>query len=353
MTDNEILDWLRESDSTRLATLWREADAVRRERVGDAVHLRGLVEISNYCVRQCRYCGLRSGNKALERYRMNADEILSCAHEAVRLGYGTIVMQSGEDYGIKTKWMAEIIREIKIHTRLAVTLSLGERPDRDLAAWRDAGADRYLLRFETSNPALYRRIHPSLPNRASDRLAILARLRGLGYEVGSGVMVGIPGQTYRDLAHDIALFRQLDLDMVGIGPYIPHPATPLGAGGRIRRIDLADQVSNTEGMACTVVALTRLVCPEANIPSTTALATINSESGHEHGLQRGANVLMPNITPTAYRSKYEIYPGKGSIEEISAASGSSFRHRLTAIGRRVARGAGSRTHRTGAVSRIA
>jgi biotin synthase len=337
-----ILAWLREEDPARLEALWQQADATRRAHVGDAVHLRGLIEISNHCVRQCGYCGLRAAHRDLERYRMTTGEILECAHQAHRFGYGTVVLQSGEDYGITAGWLADVVRQIKADTGLAVTLSLGERPDPDLALWRTAGADRYLLRFETSDLALYRLIHPSLPARPSDRLAILQTLRDLGYEVGSGIMVGIPGQGWDSLATDLETFRALDLDMIGIGPYLSHPATPLGSGEQTRVLPVGQQVPNTEIMVYKAVALARLVCPEANIPSTTALATINRENGRELGLMRGANVTMPNLTPVAHREKYEIYPGKACINETAEACQVGLRHRIAAIGRQVGAGPGGR-----------
>ncbi len=276
---DDILAWLRETDAARLEVLWRAADETRRRHVGDAVHLRGLIEISNYCVRACGYCGLRAANQEIERYRMSSDEILQCAHDAEAWGWGTVVMQSGEDYGLKTAWIARIVRRIKAETGLAVTLSFGERPEEDLAAWREAGADRYLLRFETSDDELYKLIHPDLPGRTSDRMAILATLQRLGYEAGSGVMIGIPGQTYASVADDIDLFRSIDLDMIGIGPYIAHPETPLGDHSWARQIPAAEQIPSDELTVYKVVALTRLVCPDANIPSTTALATINKAAG--------------------------------------------------------------------------
>ncbi|HRY30452.1 MAG TPA: radical SAM protein, partial [Elusimicrobiota bacterium] len=234
MNRPEILRWLREGRPSDLKTLWSRADAARRKNVGDAVHLRGLVEISNHCVRSCAYCGINRAHRGITRYRMTAHEVLACARQAVGLGYGTVVLQAGEDPGLRRAAVADLVRRIKKDTGLAVTLSLGERDDGDLVAWKQAGADRYLLRFETSNPDLYARIHPSLPGRPSDRFALLRRLRALGYEVGSGVMIGIPGQTYESLADDIETFARLDLDMIGMGPYIAHPSTPLGvdaAGG--------------------------------------------------------------------------------------------------------------------------
>ena len=338
----EILDWLQETDPNRLEELWREADRVRKESVGNEVHLRGLIEISNYCVRLCGYCGIRAANHEIERYRLNADEILECSREANGYGYGTVVLQSGEDYGIVASWLAEVVRRIKAETGLAVTLSLGERPDEDLAAWREAGADRYLLRFETSDHRLYELIHPSLPGRKSDRFAILATLRELGYEVGSGVMIGIPGQRFKSLADDIDLFRSMDLDMIGVGPYISHPGTPLGSGQLPPGLPPKEQVPNSELMAYKVVALTRLVCPQSNIPSTTALATLNLESGREYGLMRGANVIMPNLTQPKYRSLYEIYPAKACLFESAQETHICLKQRIESIGRVVGRGPGPR-----------
>jgi biotin synthase len=344
MTRETSEQWLRETDEARLEELWRQADATRRQHVGDAVHLRGLVEFSNVCVRQCAYCGLRAGNRALTRYRMSAAEILECARQAVEFGYGTVVLQSGEDPDCTAAWLAEVVSAIKRETPLAVTLSVGERALADLARWRAAGADRYLIRFETSNRGLYERIHPALPGVISDRFAILRQLRELGYEVGSGVLVGIPGQTYADLAEDIAWFQRLDLDMIGVGPYIPHPQTPLGrqvqAGETVAHVDADEQPPASELMTYKMVALTRLACPRANIPSTTALATLNKTSGRELGLARGANIVMPNLTPVQYRAYYEIYPAKVCIAETADICHGCMTQRIHSIGRTVGAGRG-------------
>lgn len=340
MDKNQIIAWLREEDDQKLEELWHEADETRIAHVGDQVHLRGLIEISNYCVRRCGYCGINAGNRHIERYRMTEEEIMDCVRKAVDFGYGTVVMQAGEDYGIRREWMADIIRRIKAETPLAVTLSLGERPDEDLLAWREAGADRYLIRFETSNRELYNRIHPPLGQTPSDRFAILRTLKDMGYETGSGVMIGIPGQTYHDLACDILAFHDLDLDMIGVGPFIPHAATPLGCLPPVNA--KIDQVPNTEIMAYKVIALARLVCPDANIPSTTALASLNKETGRELGLMRGANIVMPNLTPPRYRMMYEIYPNKACINETSEACASCLPMRIINIGRTLGSGQGSR-----------
>jgi biotin synthase len=339
MTRDEILQWLREEDEVRLEALWSLADRVRRENVGDAVHLRGLIELSSHCVRACGYCGLRAANRGLERYRMTEEEILGSAQSALAFGYGTVVLQAGEDPGITAEWMAGMVRRIKAETGLAVTLSLGERPEADLRLWREAGANRYLLRFETSDPDLYRRIHPPAPGSPPHRVDLLKILARLGYEVGSGIMIGIPGQSFESLAADISLFRDLDLDMIGVGPYLPHPRTPLAAGAPLAA---GEQVPNTEAMTYKVIALTRLVRPDANIPSTTALATVNRATGRELGLQRGANVVMPNLTPARYRKLYEIYPSKACIMETPDDCHHCLMGRIRSIGRTVGKGPGGR-----------
>jgi biotin synthase len=365
MQRNEILYWLRETDSTRLEDLWRLADQTRQQFVGGEVHLRGLIELSNYCVRLCGYCGLRAGNLSLERYRLSDHEILDCARKAVEFGYGTVVLQAGEDPELTGQRIAALVRRIKAETPLAVTLSLGERDEEELVAWREAGADRYLLRFETSNRELYERIHPARKGKwqpaindsaeggspifagtktgAVPRMAILATLRRLGYEVGSGVMIGIPGQSYDDLANDIEWFARLNLDMIGVGPYLPHPDTPLGSASQTGTAAIlveGEQTPATEAMTYKVIALARLACPRANIPATTALATLNKQQGRELGLVRGANVVMPNLTPTKYRALYEIYPEKACIAETGEACHRCLSGRIASIGRKPGQGRG-------------
>jgi biotin synthase len=342
----KILDWLREDRDERLAELWCRADETRRRHVGDAVHLRGLVELSNHCVRQCTYCGLRAGNREIVRYRLTADQILDCAHQAVRLGYGTVVLQSGEDLELTAGWIADVVRRIRDETSLAVTLSLGERSPAELALWKDAGADRYLLRFETSNPRLFKAIHPPRSGQPFSRPELLRIVRLLGYEVGSGIMIGIPGQSHDDLADDLRLMQNLDLDMIGVGPYLPHPETPLGRHAKRFRLPGGGQVPNDERTTYKIIALVRLLRPRANIPSTTALATINPVNGRELGLQRGANVIMPNITPVEYRESYQIYPDKTCIRDTASACHQCVQLRIRRIGRTPGSGRGdSPNHR--------
>ncbi len=342
LSKHEILEWLGENRPSRLQDLYVWADTVRRGHVGDAVHLRGLIEVSSHCVRQCMYCGLRQGNRDLQRYRMTRQEILDCATQAESLGYGTVVMQAGEDDLLTAEWIAEIVSWIKRETTLAVTLSLGERRQDELQLWRSAGADRYLLRFETSDENLFRVIHPHCYSGSPDRLTLLRQLKALGYEAGGGVMVGIPGQSFESLANDILTFRAHDLDMIGIGPYIAHAATPLGSGALRPPIAVSDQVPNSEEMVYKMIALTRIVCPDANIPSTTALATINKVDGRKRGLMAGANVVMPNLTPVKYRRMYEIYPEKACIDESAVDCNGCLRGQIHSLGRFAGQGPGRR-----------
>lgn len=338
-----VLAWLRERDEEALGALWRRADQVRRARVGDAVHLRGLVEVTNYCVRHCAYCGIAACAGPLRRYRMTHDEILACARQGRDFGFGTIVLQGGEDPGLTGPFVAGVVRAIKAETGAAITLSLGERDDADLREWRRAGADRYLLRFETTDAALYRRIHPDVAGTVSDRLGQLLRMRDMGYEIGTGVMIGIPGQTWDTLADDIWTFRDYDMDMIGIGPYLPGPRTPLaGALGAELAAPPADQVPNDELTTLKAMALTRLVCPDTNIPSTTALSVLDPAAGRANGLCRGANVVMPNLTPPEYRVLYEIYPGKAAVHETADALAERVIALVDSLGRTTGSGPGTR-----------
>lgn len=340
MNRGELLAWLRTGDEGRLAQLFAMADGVRRLQVGPAIHLRGLIELSNGCRRSCLYCGLRR-ESALDRYRLSRDEVVGCARRALALGYGTVVLQAGEDPGLTRRGVSDYVRAIKGETGLAVTLGLGERSVDDLWAWRRAGADRYFMRFETSDPALFARLHPPLPRREPvDRVALLAVLREMGYEIGSGIMVGLPGQTFADLARSVELFAELDLDMVGVGPWIPHPGTPLPDLAAELAAVAAEQVTADEATTLKVVALARLVCPRANIPSTTALALTAGTQGRLRALESGANVVMPNLTPATNRRLYDIYPGKGATEAAVEDVDADLKQQIARLGRVVGSGPG-------------
>jgi len=325
MKKQEIIDIL--SDNSKNDWLFKEADQVRRENVGDEVHLRGLIEFSNICKRQCKYCGLRSSNKEIERYRMLKDEILLYAKKAVNMGYQTLVLQSGEDDYYDTDKMIEIIREIKKFD-IALTLSIGEKTYDEYKAFKDAGADRYLLRIETTDEELYKNMHPN--TSFENRKRCLYDLKSLGYETGTGCLVGLPNQTTDSLANDILFFKELDADMVGIGPFIAHEQTPL-----------AKSPNGDFWLALKVMALTRINLPDINIPATTAMETLNPQ-GRIIALQSGANVVMPNVTSKEYRAKYEIYPGKICINENPEQCRGCIEGKIISIGRTIATDKGFR-----------
>lgn len=332
----EIDFWLRTTSHAMLWELFEAADATRRAVAGHAVYLHGLVEISNYCVRQCHYCGLRAPNVDLQRYRMDGEQVLAAARTARRLRYASVVLQAGEDYGIERDWLAHVIRLIRQRLRVGVTLSLGERPERDLVAWRRAGADTYVLKFETSDRELYDRLHPKLAGADTDRMAMLPLLRQIGYRVGSGVMVGIPGQTYASLARDVELFRDLQLDLIGVSPFIPAPGTPLAAGGGAEAPQ-GSQVPADELTAHKVLALARLVRPEALIAASTALAAVNPRQGRFLALDRGANLMLPNLTPMDLRPLYAPYPGRPCTPETPDECRLRLSKQILRIGRVVGR----------------
>ncbi len=317
--DGAVLDratlerWLREDDPERLAALYAYADRVRAQEVGDAVHLRGLIELSNICRCRCSYCGIGVELRDLSRYRLDEAQVLWSAARAVRCGYGSVVLQAGEDSGLEVGWVAALIERLRRETGLAISLSLGQRSHHELSRWRAAGADRYLARFETSDPTLYAALHPHAPE-VERRIALLYQLRALGYQVGSGMLVGLPGQSYRSLTNDLLLLHRLGLQMVGLGPFLPHPETPLGRGEGPAPLAEGEQVPASAELTCKAVALTRLLLPRAHIPSTTALATFGAEA-RASGLGRGANVVMPNVGPPALRALYAIYPAKGQVDE--------------------------------------
>ncbi len=325
MTREEILQWLTCADAS---LLFERARAVRTRTKGNAVFLRGLIELSSICDRDCLYCGMRRGNPKVRRYAMDDGDILACAAMARDLGFGTVVLQAGECARLWTRErMAGLIRRIKGETGQRVTLSLGERSEEDTAAWRAAGADRYLLRFETSDRELFARIHPGASAKGPHpRLEQLLRMRSQGYEIGSGVMLGLSGQTLGSVADDLLALASLRLDMVGLGPYLAHPDTPLGREGA------PSEVPVSVDFTCRCYALARLLLPEANIPSTTALSTLDPVQGRERGLTSGANVFMPNLTPAHLREGYQIYPGKICVVAPEADSLAALRATFAKLG---------------------
>jgi biotin synthase len=322
---DEIIEILK--DDSKNDWLFSLADKVREENVGNEVHLRGLIEFSNICKCQCKYCGLRAPNKELERYRICPDDIILYAKKATEMGYRTVVLQSGEDEFYSRDVLCKIIEEIKKFD-VALTLSIGERTFEDFKAFKDAGADRYLIRIETTDKNLYKNMHPNMD--FDNRIRCLKDLKKLGYEVGTGCLVGLPNQTIDSLADDILFFKEIGADMVGVGPFIAHPHTPL-----------KDYENGTFELALKVMALTRVLLKDINIPATTAMETLNP-NGRIIALQSGANVVMPNVTTKEFRAKYEIYPNKICINEEPAQCFHCISGKIKSIGRTISKDYGFR-----------
>ncbi len=327
LSRDEIIELLSLDTPGDMEGLFQAADRVRKEYVGDEVFLRGIIEFSNYCRNNCLYCGLRRDNLPAERYRMEDDEILGLAKAIQSRACSTVVLQSGEDPLYNRDRMCRIITRIKDDTGLAITLSIGQRPYEDYKAFREAGADRYLLRHETANPDLYANLCPG--RTLDERIQCLKWLRELDYEVGMGCMVGLPGQTVEDLADDVLLIKGLGADMIGIGPFIPHEQTPLN-----------NHAPGDALLVLKMLAVIRLVTRDTNIPSTTALGVLDGAS-RKKAFEAGANIFMPVFTPQDYARLYEIYPGKGNVKKADGAI-QDFKAFFDSIGRPLGIGPGGR-----------
>lgn len=278
--------------------LFAEADRVRRERYGDAVFIRGLIEFTNHCKNDCYYCGIRRSNRKVQRYRMSRESILTCCREGYELGFRTFVLQGGEDPYYTDEILCDIVSEIqREHPDCAITLSAGERSKASYQRLFEAGARRYLLRHEAADERLYAMLHPAEMD-LENRKRCLHDLKGIGYQVGAGLMVGAPGQTVEHLIRDIRFMQQLQPDMIGIGPYLRHRDTPFH-----------DQPNGSMEVTLRLLAILRLLFPYALIPSTTALGTIDPR-GRRLGLQAGANVVMPNLSPEEVKENYSLYDNK-------------------------------------------
>ena len=292
----------------------------RRREYGNAVYVRGLIEIGNICKNDCFYCGIRGGNRRCERYRLTKEDILSCCDEGYAIGFRTFVMQGGEDGSFSDEWLTDVIAEIKRrYPDCAVTLSLGERSKTSYKRLREAGADRYLLRHETADAAHYARLHPASMS-FENRMRCLYDLRECGYQVGCGFMVGSPYQTAETLAKDLKFVEEFRPSMCGIGPFIPHKDTPF-----------AEQAAGDVGLTCYLLSLIRLIHPAILLPATTALGSVQAD-GRERGMLAGANVVMPNLSPVAVRAKYELYNNKLYSGAEAAQSLCELSERMAAIG---------------------
>ncbi|MFR5790735.1 MAG: [FeFe] hydrogenase H-cluster radical SAM maturase HydE [[Clostridium] leptum] len=292
MNRRDLIDALKAED---FSPYYRLADKIRFQEKGNYVDIRAILEFSNICRRKCVYCGLNCRNQALHRYRMTPDEIVDAASAAARAGYRTLVMQSGEDPWFTPKILGGLVKEIK-KTGMAVTLSCGEMPKEAYAYLRECGADRYLLKHETADPEIYSALHPD--SSLQQRIACLKVLKHLGYETGSGFMIGLPGQTAETLADDLLLLQEIGCDMAGMGPFIPHPDTPL-----------RELSSGSTETTKRVVALARILLPKLNLPATTSLGVLSGSEKNDV-FSCGANVVMRKVTPTKYKRYYEIYPAK-------------------------------------------
>ena len=307
--DDHVLQLLRDS-----------AVRTAREQFGLGIYIRGLIELSSYCRCDCLYCGLRRSNRSAERYRLTHDEVMECCKEGYRLGFRTFVLQGGEDGAHTDRWLTELVATMRReYPDVAITLSLGERGEESYRALYEAGANRYLLRHEAANEELYESLHPA-GRGLRHRLDCLESLKRIGYQTGMGMMIGVKGQTVDHIVEDLQLIERMRPEMVGIGPFLPHRATPLGGepAGDLRLVLAA-------------VAIVRLMLPKALIPSTTALATL-SPTGRLEGILSGANVVMPNLSPSDIRAKYAIYENKASWGKEAAEGLSALEAELQTIG---------------------
>ena len=299
----------------------KKARGVSLENFGNKIYIRGIVEFSNVCKNDCLYCGIRASNKNAQRYRLTDEEILSCCDEGYEYGFRTFVLQSGEDYNeYPAKRIADIVTRIKQnHPDCAVTLSLGEMEYDDLKLMREAGADRYLLRHETASKALYEKLHPEKMS-FEHRMTCLKWLKELGYQTGAGMMIGAPYQTSENLADDMLFLNAFKPEMIGTGPFLPHKDTPF-----------KDMPKGSYELTLFVLSLCRLMLPRVLLPATTALGTIRP-NGREQGVLAGANVIMPNLSPTAVRKKYMLYDGKICTEDSSSECRNCLSARMKRIG---------------------
>ncbi len=321
LSDEELKVLIDSNESDKL--LFDAADSRRKEIYGDEVYIRGLIEFTNYCRNNCYYCGIRRDNKNAVRYRLDKDEILSCCEEGYKLGFRTFVLQGGEDPFYTDSLICEIISEIRSRFEdCAITLSIGEKPKESYKAFFDAGANRYLLRHETADEEHYRKLHPdsmSLQNRKQ----CLFDLKEIGYQVGSGFMVGSPCQTTDNLIEDIRFLQQLQPDMIGIGPYITHQDT-----------EFSSFENGSMELTLRLISILRLVFPYALIPATTALGTVHPQ-GRELGLKAGANVVMPNLSPVRVRKLYALYENKICTGEEAAQCRGCLERRVNSAGYRI------------------
>ena len=323
LSEPEYAELIRNRDEEAAELLAEKAAQIRQAVFGNLVYTRGLIEISSICRNNCLYCGIRRGNPYAERYRLTAEEIFSCAEEGYLLGFRTFVLQGGEDPYFTDEVLCSIVKGLKtMHPDCVVTLSMGERSRESYQALYDAGADRYLLRHETADAGHYAWLHP--PEMSfENRMRCLRELKEIGYQTGCGFMVGSPFQTPETLAKDLEFIEKFRPAMCGIGPFIPHRNTPF-----------RDKPAGTLELTLFLLSVIRLILPEVLLPATTALGTIHPR-GREMGIQAGANVVMPNLSPVGVRKKYELYDNKICTGEESAQCRGCLEKRMESVGCRL------------------
>jgi biotin synthase len=330
LSKEDLVALLNADGADLMKKIFEHSYGVKTANVGNKVYYRGIVELSNVCVKNCYYCGIRRGNANVKRYTISEDAIVEQALSAYHMRYGSVVLQSGElTSPAFVSMITRVVQTIKKRTdrKLGITLSLGEQSEDVYREWFEAGAHRYLLRIETSNPGLYATFHPS-DHSFDTRVACLETLRKIGYYTGTGVMIGLPGQTTAHLADDIIFFKNIDADMIGMGPYIPHHDAPLEGSGKIpgdrERFELSLRM----------IAATRIFLKDVNIAATTALQALDP-LGREKGLRAGANIIMPNVTDTAFRRGYQLYDNKPCLDENAGECRNCLEARISSIGETV------------------
>jgi biotin synthase len=319
--------FLLNTQGQELDELYKKADKIRKENVGDEIFLRGIIEFSNYCKKDCNYCGIRKSNKNIFRYRLPDEEILDVCRSAEKANITTVVLQSGEDPYYDKEKLANLITKIKSETNLAITFSVGEHSLETYKYWKEKGLDRYLIRFETSDKKLFKKCHPD--NNFLERISCIKNLQKMKVQIGSGLLIGLPGETINQLAKDIIFCTDLNLDMIGCGPFIANEETPFAKTTNPFESEIYFKT----------IAILRILNKKAHIPSTTAFDAIDSNARNRL-LQLGANVFMPNLTPIKYRKHYLLYPGKPCLNETGEQCTRCVKTRVKNIGRKIGIGPG-------------
>lgn len=331
LSKEELVFLMKAEEPNDLQLIYDKAYEIKKNEIGQKVYYRGLIEFSNYCVKNCYYCGIRKDNKNVERYNMTKEEILQSVRWIYANNYGSVVLQSGERQDSEyTDFVEDVIKEIKKIGDIGVTLSLGEQSEDTYKRWFAAGAHRYLLRIESSTKEIYDKIHPNDElHDFQTRVNCLKNLKKIGYQVGTGVMIGLPGQTEEDLVNDILFYKANDIDMIGMGPYIAHDDTPMGQ----ENLDIPSKQKRVE-LGLKMIAITRIYLKDVNIAATTALQGLDP-MGREKGLKAGANILMPITTKEEHRAKYQLYNDKPCIDDSAEKCKNCLEGRIKSVGEEV------------------